>query len=164
MYDKEVNIAMYGHADSSVDFVDDDGLPPPASINPGPRLAAYCEHFNATINICKSSKAEKTFTNHQNNHTRFILWLYENNRQYIIDELAHSLDDIIIDYSPIINRHSRYRRNGGKKSLEERRQEYRIKVLRAEISAWLGTPGTTPVGDVVNFPALVSNLDVFLDY
>ena len=74
MYDKEVNIAMYGHADGSVDFVDDDGLPPPASINPGPRLAAYCENFNAT-NICKSSKAEKTFTNHQNNHTRFILWL-----------------------------------------------------------------------------------------
>ena len=119
MYDKEVNIAMYGHTDGPANFVDDDRLPPPAPINPGPCLAAYRENFNAT-NIRKSSKAEKTFTNHQNNHTRFILWLYENNRQYITDELAHSLDDIIIDYSPIISRHSRYRRNGGKKSLEER--------------------------------------------
>jgi hypothetical protein len=56
------------------------------------------------------------------------------------------MDDVVanIDYSSIISKYDKYRKNGGKKSLEERKKEYKICLLRDEVKDALGAPGTTP--------------------
>jgi hypothetical protein len=80
--------------------------------------------------------------------------------------LTESLDDIIaeIDYSHVISKHGRYRRNGGKKSLElERRMlDYKIQLLRNKVlKDALGTPGMTPNHLTVKLVDIQSDVDIF---
>eukprot|EP00804_Cyclotella_cryptica_P020114 CCRYP_020133-RA/>CCRYP_020133-RA protein AED:0.24 eAED:0.24 QI:0/0/0/1/1/1/2/0/687 len=69
-----------------------------------------------------------------------------------------------IDFSPVELQFHRYRRNGGKKSLEERKADFRQDILRNVISSFIGEPGTTPPRDVADLPALKANVDIFIKY
>jgi len=82
------------------------------------------------------------------------------------EDFAHELDDINTepDYTPIEQRHAKYVKNKGKKSLEERKEEYRMGLLKDGISSALGEPGTTPNQRTVKFDALRDNYDVFVSY
>ena len=82
------------------------------------------------------------------------------------EDFAHELDDINTepDYTPIEQRHAKYVKNKGKKSLEERKEEYRMGLLKDGIASALGEPGTTPNQRTVMFDALRDNYDVFVSY
>ena len=131
----------------------------------GQRLRELRDNFNPTT-IRKSSKAHGTFNKHQNNQERFILYLYQNSPAYVTQELRQSLDDISaeIDNSTVKARHRRYARTGGKKSLQQRKEDYHIDLLRTEISSFLGEPGTAPPRQVIHFEALEGNVDAFMNF
>ena len=76
-------------------------------------------------------------------------------------EISQALDDIntCIDYSGV---EKQYRR--GKKSLDERKEDHRIELLREEISDAIGEPGTTPSRRTIDFNALNKNINVFIEY
>ena len=146
-------------------FVDRD---PPNPNDPdavGQRLQNLRDTFNPET-IRRSTKSKKTYAKHQSNHERFIIWLYENRSDLLHLDFAKSLDDISaeIDYSSIDSGHSKYRRRGGKLSKEERRKQYRIKLLRDEVKDALGPAGTTPTTPTVKFEELQADLDIFLKY
>ena len=98
---------------------------------PGQCLAHLRQIFNPE-NVLRSSKAPATFNKHKSNQERFILFLYENNPELLHQELIEALDDVDaeIDYSTVVSSHRRFQRNGGTKTIEERKAERRIKVLR----------------------------------
>ncbi len=130
-------------------------------------LPAAQQQFTAEI-VRRSSGAHDTFTKRQNHNERFILYLFETEalHPFLHDEFLHELTDIntAVDYSDVINKYRKYRRNGGKKTLEERKEECRIKLLRDHIAHTLNTPGLQPRGQTVNFDALENNVDVFVNY
>jgi hypothetical protein len=57
--------------------------------------------------------------------------------------------------------HTKYLRIGGRKSLEVRTRENRIKILRNEAKRALGTPGKSPPRPTVSFESLEANIDRF---
>ena len=81
-------------------------------------------------------------------------------------ELREKLDDVSasIDNQSIVQKHCRYVQGGGKKTLQQRMQEHRVKVLREEVKGFLGQPGMKPNRDTVELDALASDFDVFIDY
>lgn len=83
---------------------------------------------------------------------RLVLYLYEKNVEILVDELRRELDDTNAepDYSDTDRRHSQYVRRGGKKSLDESKEEFRESLLKEVISNALGNPGTTPSQRVVD--------------
>ncbi|KAL7524621.1 hypothetical protein ACHAWF_001023, partial [Thalassiosira exigua] len=99
---------------------------------------------------------------------RFVLFLYLNNdfRHFLDERFLRELEDIDTepDYSSVIASFRKYRKNGGKKTLEERKQGYRLYLLRKHISHGLGEPGLRPRSRTVDLNALESNVDVFLEY
>eukprot|EP00986_Skeletonema_menzelii_P003934 scaffold1286_cov91-Skeletonema_menzelii.AAC.1 len=140
----------------------------PAVVNnhaPSNRLVRIRDNFNAT-GVRKKARSKSTFDGHQRNNVRFVLYLYEHNSELLVDELRHQLDDANAepDYSDVVSRHPQYVRRGGKKSLDERKEEFRQSLLRDVISDALGNPGTTPNQQVVDFDALTANADVFVTY
>jgi hypothetical protein len=132
----------------------------------GQRLANLRDNFNPE-NIRKSSKAKATFKKHQSNHERFIVHLFEKRPDLLHPEFRDSLQDTVteIDYSDVEQRYRRYQRNGGKKSLEQRKADYRIELLRVHVADALGTPGTNPPRQTVNLELLEHNdINAFLNY
>lgn len=91
---------------------------------------------------------------------------YENNPEVLHADFRENLDDINteIDYGPINRGHSRYIRHGGKKTLPQRRYDYRMKLLREEANHALGTPSTTHHRQSIKFEVLENNVDIFLEY
>jgi hypothetical protein len=132
---------------------------------PGQRLAHLRQNFNPE-NVLRSSKAPATFNKHKSNQERFILFLYENNPELLHQELIEALDDVDaeIDYSTVVSSHRRFQRNGGTKTIEERKAERRIKVLRDEIAEFLGPPGLRAPRPTVKLLELESRMDVFLKF
>ena len=63
---------------------------------PSTRLAELRANFTAD-GVKKKSKASSTFYKHQQNNTRFILYLYENERDILDDEFVQKLDDVNTD-------------------------------------------------------------------
>ena len=131
----------------------------------GRQLAEMRENFTPTA-VRKSSKADSTFNKHQNNQERFILWLFRNRPEFVTDKLRRALAELDsnIDYSPVKKQFRRYCKNHGKKTLQQRKDEYRKDLLRDEISNFLGPPGTTPPRGVVQFEAVDANVDIFVEY
>ena len=76
--------------------------------------------------VRKSSKADSTFNKHQNNQERFILWLFRNRPEFVTDKLRRALAELDsnIDYSPVEKQFRRYCKNHGKKTLQQRKDEY----------------------------------------
>jgi hypothetical protein len=76
------------------------------------------------------------------------------------------MDDVVadIDYSSVISKYDKYCKNGGKRSLEERKKEYKICLLRGEVKDALGAPGTSPPQPTVKFELLTKNVTIFLGY
>ena len=74
----------------------------------------------------------------------------------------HALDDVAaeIEYSIVENRHRRYK---GKKTLEQRKVDFRARTLREEIKDALGVP---PGNNrrTINFDELNKDHDIFLKY
>jgi hypothetical protein len=136
-----------------------------ATETPGQRLERLRQNFTPQ-NVLRASKAESTFSKNKSNHERLIFYIYENHPDLLHTELAEALQDIDaeIDYSTVVSSHRRFQRNGGTKSIEQRKAEYRIKVLRLEIASFLGTPGLRPTRPTVKLPELEARMDVFLSY
>lgn len=84
----------------------------------------------------------------------------------MVDNFAHELDDINTDpdYSAVEEQYPKYKKNKGKKSLAERKEDYRVQLLRDCISHALGQPGTVPFARTVDFDALRSSCDLFVSY
>ncbi len=135
------------------------------SNRPSRRLVQIREGFNA-VGAREKSKTRSTLDRHQRNNERFILYLFENHPQFLKEDLCHQLydADAASDYSSVEATYYLYRRRGGKKSLVERKRVYREMLLRGIISNFLGQPGKTPRQLVVDFIALTSNAETFVDY
>ena len=54
----------------------------------------------------------------------------------MVDELRHKLDDVKaeVDYSAVEAQYRKYKKNRGKKSLTERKEDYKVALLRNTIS------------------------------
>ena len=80
--------------------------------------------------IEKSTRAKSTFDTHQNENTRFIVWLFYNYERLIHDELSRASHDFIetVDNHVMLKR--KYR---GKKSVEERKNHYLFQLLRNKV-------------------------------
>lgn len=134
-----------------------DAADPPAAaavVNnhaPSNRLVRIRDNFNAS-DVRKKARSKSTFEGHQRNNVRLVLYLYEKNVEILVDELRRELDDTNAepDYSDTDRRHSQYVRRGGKKSLDESKEEFRESLLKEVISNALGNPGTTPSQRVVD--------------
>lgn len=140
----------------------------PAPVNnnaPSNRLVRIRENFNAA-GVRKKARSKSTYDGHQRNNLRLIVYLYEKNTEMLVDQLRHQLDDVNADpdYTDIVRRHPQYVRRGGKKSLNERKEEFRIELLKDVISDAIGSPGTSPSQQVIDFDAFTEDADVFVDY
>jgi hypothetical protein len=153
------------HDDSDDDDFNDEEDADANATQIGQRLADIRNNFNPE-NIRKSSKAKATFKKHQSNHERFIVYLFEKRPDLLHPEFRDSLQDTVteIDYSDVQQRYRRYQRNGGKKSLEQRKADYRIELLREHVADALGTPGTNPPRQTVNLQLLEHDIDAFLKF
>jgi hypothetical protein len=136
---------------------------PPAPV--GQRLANLRANFNPT-NILRASKAASTFAKHKSNHERFIVHLYLTTPQLLHQEICQQMNDVVanINYSSVISKYDKYHKNGGKKSLEERKKEYKIRLLRGKVKDALGAPSTTPPQPTVKFELLTEDVTLFLGY
>lgn len=139
---------------------------------PNERLAQIRANFTIQ-GIRANSRASSTFAAHQRNNERLILFLYDGAGEsgvrgeyasMLTDELCHSLDDIKVDpdYTSVIASHRKYNRGKGKKTLQQRKDEYLEGLLRAEISSFLGPPGSTPPRQTVIFDAFILHLPIHL--
>ena len=128
---------------------------------PGERLLDIRRRFTAK-GIIRYSKADATFKKHQSYNERFLLYLYENRTDMIDPEFARSLDDVDanVDYSNLQSKHRKYK---GKKTLSQRKIEFRAKALRIEISDALGEPPGSN-RPTVNFSEMTKDIGVFLAY
>ena len=106
-------------------------------------ICLKCWESKASVRNVNSDRATSTFSKHQSCNERFILWLYENRSEYVMDELRLKLDDVKaeVDYSAVVAQFNRYRKNGGQKSLAQRKEDYKVALLRNTISESLITPG-----------------------
>jgi hypothetical protein len=107
--------------------------PPPLLlpiIVPSNRLLRIRQSFNAT-GVRKKARSESTFDGHQRNNIRLLLYLYENKPELLVEELRRQLEDAnaVPDYSEVERRYPEYARRGGKKNLDERKEEFRQKLL-----------------------------------
>lgn len=61
--------------------------------------------------IAKNTRAKSTFDTHQNENTRFIVWLFNNYKHLIHDELSRDLHEVIetVDYDDMLKRKYRGR-------------------------------------------------------
>ncbi|KAL7542442.1 hypothetical protein ACHAWF_007176, partial [Thalassiosira exigua] len=113
-------------------------------------------------NIRRTSRAPSTRDKRQKHNERFVLFLYLNSnfRHFLDERFLRRLEDIDAepDYSSVIAK------NGEKKTLEERKQGYRLYLLHKHISHGLGEPGLRPRSRTVDLNALESNVDAFLEY
>ena len=83
----------------------------------------------------------------------------------MVEELRRQLDDANAEPDSDVERLVPiYVRRGGKKSLDERKEEFRQKLLKQVISDALGPPGTTPPRQVIDFDAFTADVDIFVDY
>ena len=139
--------------------------PPPQE--PGHRLQEMRDNFNPE-NIRRSSKNKSTFDKHQRQNQAFILFLldHEEYHHLLDEEFTHELVDINteVDYTDVESKFPAYVRRGGKKTLAERKEEYRISLLKEHISYALNDPGMVPRQPTVNLAALCDNVDVFMHY
>jgi len=112
------------------------------------------------------ARSASTFDRHQRNNIRFILYLYENKPDLLVEELRRQVDDANAepDYSEVERRYPEYVRRGGKKSLDERKEEFRQNLLKQVISYALGAPGTTPRQQVIDFVAFTADVYIFVSY
>ncbi len=97
---------------------------------PSNRLLRIRQSFNAT-GVRKKARSESTFDGHQRNNIRLLLYLYENKPELLVEELRRQLEDAnaVPDYSEVERRYPEYARRGGKKNLDERKEEFRQKLL-----------------------------------
>ena len=132
---------------------------------PSNRLLRIRQSFNAT-GVRKKARSESTFDGHQRNNIRLLLYLYENKPELLVEELRRQLDDAnaVPDYSEVERRYPEYARRGGKKNLDERKEEFRQNLLKEVISDALGAPGTTPRQQVIDFVAFTADVDIFVNY
>jgi hypothetical protein len=116
--------------------------------------------------VRRKARSESTFDGHQRNNKRFLLYLYENKPELLVEALRRQLDDANAepDYSEVERRHPEYVRRGGEKSLDERKEEFRQNLLKEVISDALGAPGTTPRQQVIDFVAFTADVDTFVNY
>ena len=115
-----------------------------------------------------SPTVENTFTKRQRDNMKFILFLFENEEfhPYLHEPFLHELQNINtnIDYTEVRDKQRMYRKNGGKKSLQERENEYRRNLLRKHIEYSLNSPLKAPRTQTVDLPALEKNVHVFAKY
>lgn len=113
------------------------------------------------LGIRMKSKATSTGQKHNNENAKLIFWLYENRPDCLCNDLCHRLDDLKleVDYSDLV-----HRKYTGKKSLEQRQNEYVLKTLDEEIKSALGPVGTDPERRTVKFEVFESDLNIYLDY
>jgi len=132
---------------------------------PSARLLRLRENFNP-IGVKKKAKAGATFSKHQACNERFIFWLYEKHPNVLNAGLRHALDDLIadIDYSAIEAQYPMYQKRKGKKSLDERKKDHRIKKIREVISDHLGEPGLEPPNETICFDTFEQETDLFIEF
>ena len=118
--------------------------------------------------MLKNSRSPSTFSKHQreNESLAVYFWLDNDKQQYLTTELQHDLADadMEIDYSHLEARHRRYIRQGGKKSLEARKEEWRIILLKSVVKGYLGPPGTSPPRRAFVLDALTSDVKIYMNY
>ena len=129
------------------------------------RLLRLRQNFNAT-GVRREARSASTFDGHHRNNIRFLLYIYGNKPELLVEELRRQLDDANAepDYSDVERLFPIYVRRGGKKSFDERKEEFRQKLLKQVISDALGPPGTTPPRQVIDFDAFTADVDIFVDY
>ena len=129
---------------------------------PSNRLLRLRQNFNATC-VRREARSASTFDGHHRNNIRFLLYIYGNKPESLVEELRRQLDDANAepDYSDVERLFPIYVRRGGKKSLDERKEEFRQKLLKRDA---LGPPGTTPPRQVIDFDAFTTDVDIFVDY
>ena len=68
--------------------------------------------------------------------------MYYNNKEILDEQLVQRLDDISTepDYTALELQHPKYVKNKGKKSLQQRKEEYLTDLLREEIEHIDNTP------------------------
>ena len=130
---------------------------------PGERLKEIRLNFDPD-GVLKLSKATSTFAKHQGYNERFILYLYKKRPDLLDPGFAQAMDDVDadIDYSTVKAGHRKYKRHGNK-NLEQRKIEYREKMLRLEIKDALGEPPKSK-RPTINFAEFCRNLEIFLTY
>ena len=87
-------------------------------------------------------------------------------QQFLTTELQHDLADadMEIDYSHLKARNRRYIRQGRKKILEARKEEWRIILLKSVVKGYLGPPGTSPPRRAFVLDALTSDVKIYMNY
>ena len=114
------------------------------------------------------SRSASTFKKHQSENERLAVyfWLDSSKHVYLTPELLRELADadVAIDYTYLENRQAKYVRSGGKKPLAQRKEDYRLELLRGIVRGFLGKPGTRPPRRAFDLEALSSNVDVYLQY
>ena len=143
------------------------GAQPRSSMQSGPgaRLQEVRQEFTAA-GVLKASKAKATFTKHQSNNVRFIIYLYKHHQHMLHKEIIEPLDDVTteVDYTSVEQQYRQYKKNGGKKSLDQRKAEYLVGLMKAEICDALGDPGTTPNRPTINLDVFNENITIFIEY
>ena len=83
-----------------------------------------------------------------------------------MDGLRQKLDDVKaeVDYSAVEAQYTKYKKNKGKKSLAERKEDYKVALLCITIIESLGAPGTPATTATLNFDALEQNGDIFIEF
>ena len=141
---------------------------------PAPQVGVHLQQMRANFNaanIRRKSKSPGTFSKHQKENERFILYLFDHEElhPYLHQNFLHELHDeeASIDYSGIINGYTAYvNKSRGKtvKSLQERKEDHRETVLRSHISYSLNEPAMQPRAQTVDLHAIEQNVDMLLDY
>lgn len=118
------------------------------------------------MGVKKKAKADSTFSKHQSCNERIIKWLYEKHPEAVDTGLRQELDDLVaeIDYSGVESQFRKYRKNGGEKSLDQRKEDFKTKLIRGAIGDRLGVPGLQPTGATICFDALEESPDLFIKY
>ena len=114
--------------------------------------------------IEKNARAKSTFNTHQNENTRFIVWLFSIKayRVVIHPDLRNALKGIIdtVNYDEMLKK--KYR---GKKSEAERKKHYLFNQLRKKVAEFLGTLGSDEtIKPTLLFSKFVENPKIYSDY
>lgn len=155
---------MSGDEDEAIDMEvedveDDSGATSPAA---GFTLQKIRDEMTPQ-GVRRRTRAVSTFKKRTAANEIFILWLYNHHGNLLHQTFRETLDDISTDpdYSPVTERRKKYT---GKKTIEERKEEYLNSLMREEINNALGDLGQEPPQLTVNFDQLCENVDVFLEY
>lgn len=133
---------------------------------PSNRHLQVRDSFNAPgVRREARSISGSTLKVYQSNNIRLILYLYKNKAELLVGELRRQLDaNAEPNYSDVVRRYPEYVSRGGKKSLDERKEEFREGLLKEVICDALGAPGTPPRRQVIDFVAFTADVDIFVDY